>query len=55
MWADRGGGGGPCVADSVSCGLIVVVVADPVSRWHRVRALDQDRGGGSWWVAVDGD
>ncbi|CAB1435114.1 unnamed protein product [Pleuronectes platessa] len=48
----RGRGGGSSVADSVSCGLIVVLVADPVSRWHWVRAVDQDRG--SWWVLVGG-
>ncbi|CAB1428966.1 unnamed protein product [Pleuronectes platessa] len=49
-----GRGGGPSVAHSVSRGLIVVLVADPVSRWHWVRAVDQDRGGGSWWVLVGG-
>ncbi|CAB1420530.1 unnamed protein product [Pleuronectes platessa] len=47
-----GRGGGSSVADSVSCGLIVVLVADPVSRWHWVRAVDQDRAGGSCWVLV---
>ncbi|CAB1443649.1 unnamed protein product [Pleuronectes platessa] len=37
-----GRGVGSSVADSESCGLIVVLVADPVSRWHWARAVDQD-------------
>ncbi|CAB1437171.1 unnamed protein product [Pleuronectes platessa] len=28
------------------CGLIVVVMGDPVSRWHQIMVVDQDRGGG---------
>ena len=49
-----GRSGGPSVADSVSCGLIVVLVADPVSRWHWVKEVDQGHGDGSWWVLVGG-
>ncbi|CAB1448294.1 unnamed protein product [Pleuronectes platessa] len=48
-----GRGGGPSVAASVSCGLIVVVVADPVSRWHRVRALDRLVVGGGGRILSD--
>ncbi|CAB1434211.1 unnamed protein product, partial [Pleuronectes platessa] len=43
----RGRNGGSSMADSISCGLSIVVMADPVSRWHQIRAVDQDRGSGS--------
>ncbi|CAB1441207.1 unnamed protein product [Pleuronectes platessa] len=39
-----GRSGGSSMADSISCGLIVVVMADPVSRWHQIMVVDHDRG-----------
>ncbi|CAB1430004.1 unnamed protein product [Pleuronectes platessa] len=40
----RGRNGGSSMADSISCGLIVVVMADPVSRWHQIMVVDHNRG-----------
>ncbi|CAB1437876.1 unnamed protein product [Pleuronectes platessa] len=40
----RGRNGGSSMADSISCGLIVLVMADPVSRWHHIMVVDHDRG-----------
>ncbi|CAB1428340.1 unnamed protein product [Pleuronectes platessa] len=42
----RGRNGGSSMVDSILCGLIVVVMADPVSRWHQIMVVDHDRGGG---------
>ena len=38
------------MADSISCGLIKVVMADPVSRWHHIMVADHDRG---WQLMMD--
>ncbi|CAB1433165.1 unnamed protein product [Pleuronectes platessa] len=40
----RGRNGGSSMADSISWRLIVVVMADPVSRWHHIMVVDHDRG-----------
>ncbi|CAB1444154.1 unnamed protein product [Pleuronectes platessa] len=40
----RGRNGGSSVVDSIWCGLIVVVMAGPVSRWHHIMVVDHDRG-----------
>ncbi|CAB1420775.1 unnamed protein product [Pleuronectes platessa] len=40
----RGHNGGSSMADSISCGLIIVVMADPVWRWHHIIVVDHDRG-----------
>ncbi|CAB1433525.1 unnamed protein product [Pleuronectes platessa] len=40
----RSRNGGSSMADSMSCGLIVVVMTDPVSRWHHIMVVDHDRG-----------
>ncbi|CAB1440687.1 unnamed protein product [Pleuronectes platessa] len=42
----RGCNGASSMADSISCGLIVVVMADPVLRWHHIMVVDHYRGGG---------
>ncbi|CAB1421549.1 unnamed protein product [Pleuronectes platessa] len=41
----RGRNGGSSMAESISCGLIVVVMADPVSRWHHIMVVDHDHSG----------
>ena len=37
--------GGSSIADSVSCWLIVIIMADPLSCWHLTMVVDHDRGG----------
>ena len=37
--------GGSSTADSVSCWLVVNIMADPLSCWHLAVVVDRDRGG----------
>ena len=42
--------GGSSMTDSVSCWLIVIIMADPLSCWHLIVVVDHDRGGSWWWI-----
>ena len=46
--------GGSSIADSVSCWLIVIIMADPLSYWHLIIVVDHDRGGSWWWILNGG-
>ena len=55
---DRDRNDGSFTVDSVSCWLIVITMADPVSCWHLTVLVDHDWGGSWWWLlmaAVDND